>query len=85
MRRPRPSTRAFAANQCRCVCNDWPLVAASLLVLSLIVTQRRNAPHALWRSQDQPDLTPPVYGWLNEAFDARDLKEAKGLLEELAS
>jgi len=26
-----------------------------------------------------------VYGWLNEAFDARDLKEAKGLLEELAS
>ena len=26
----------FAANQCRRVCNDWPLVAASLLVLSLI-------------------------------------------------
>jgi hypothetical protein len=27
----------FAANQRRRVCNDWPLVAASLLVLSLIV------------------------------------------------
>ena len=27
----------FAPNQCRCVCNDWSLVAALLLVLSLIV------------------------------------------------
>jgi two-component system, NtrC family, sensor kinase len=27
----------FAANECRRVCNDWPLVAALLLVLSLIV------------------------------------------------
>jgi hypothetical protein len=29
----------FAPNQCRRVCNDWPLVAALLLVLSLIVAQ----------------------------------------------
>jgi predicted ATPase len=26
----------------------------------------------------------PVYGWLTEGFDTRDLKEAKALLEELA-
>jgi hypothetical protein len=27
----------------------------------------------------------PVYGWFTEGFDARDLKEAKALLEELAA
>jgi hypothetical protein len=27
----------------------------------------------------------PVYGWFTEGFDTRDLKEAKGLLKELAS
>jgi hypothetical protein len=27
----------------------------------------------------------PVYGWFTEGFDTRDLKEAKALLEELAS
>ena len=27
----------------------------------------------------------PVYGWLTEGFDARDVKEAKALLEELAT
>jgi uncharacterized membrane protein YecN with MAPEG domain len=32
----------FAANQCRRVCNDWPLVAAVLLVLSLIVMRART-------------------------------------------
>jgi hypothetical protein len=26
-----------------------------------------------------------VYGWFTEGFDTRDLKEAKALLEELAS
>jgi len=25
----------------------------------------------------------PVYGWFTEGFDTLDLKEAKGLLEEL--
>jgi hypothetical protein len=33
----------FAANRCRRVCNDWPLVAALLLVLSLIAASRRVA------------------------------------------
>jgi class 3 adenylate cyclase len=43
----------------------------------------------LWRSQGKVqqarDLLAPVYGWFTEGFDTRDLKEAKALLEELAS
>ena len=31
------------------------------------------------------DLLAPVYGWFREGFDTRDLKEAKALLDELAS
>jgi hypothetical protein len=30
-------------------------------------------------------MLAPVYGWFTEGFDTRDLKEAKALLEELAS
>jgi predicted ATPase len=43
----------------------------------------------LWRDQgkvqEAHELLAPVYGWFTEGFDTRDLKEAKGLLEELAS
>jgi predicted ATPase len=43
----------------------------------------------LWRDQGKRDkareLLAPVYGWFTEGFDTRDLKEAKGLLEELAA
>jgi predicted ATPase len=43
----------------------------------------------LWRDQGRPqqarELLAPVYGWYTEGFDTRDLKEAKALLEELAS
>jgi class 3 adenylate cyclase/predicted ATPase len=43
----------------------------------------------LWRSQNKVqqarELLAPVYGWFTEGFDTRDLKEAKALLEELAS
>ena len=31
------------------------------------------------------ELLAPVYGWFTEGFETRDLKEAKGLLEELAA
>ena len=31
------------------------------------------------------ELLAPVYGGFTEGHDTRDLKEAKGLLEELAS
>ena len=42
----------------------------------------------LWRDQGERaeahDLLAPVYGWFTEGFDTADLKEAKGLLDELA-
>jgi tetratricopeptide (TPR) repeat protein len=41
----------------------------------------------LWREQGKRiegrDLLAPVYGWFTEGFDTADLKEAKGLLNEL--
>jgi predicted ATPase len=43
----------------------------------------------LWRDQGKRDearaLLAPVYGWFTEGFNTRDLKEAKALLDELAS
>ena len=42
----------------------------------------------LWRDQSKRvearDLLKPVYCWFTEGFDTLDLKEAKGLLDELA-
>ena len=31
------------------------------------------------------DLLAPIYGWFTEGFDTLDLKEAKALLDELAT
>jgi predicted ATPase len=43
----------------------------------------------LWRDQGRRDeareLLAPVYGWFTEGFDTRDLKDARALLNELAS
>ena len=43
----------------------------------------------LWGDQGKPAeahaLLAPVYGWFTEGFDTSDLKEAKGLLEQLAA
>jgi predicted ATPase len=43
----------------------------------------------LWRDQgkrtEARDLLASVYGWFTEGFDTLDLKEAKALLDELAS
>jgi hypothetical protein len=43
----------------------------------------------LWSDQRQPqqarELLAPVYGWFTEGFHTLDLKEAKALLEDLAS
>jgi class 3 adenylate cyclase/predicted ATPase len=43
----------------------------------------------LWRDQgkrrEARDLLAPVYGWFTEGFDTLDLREAKALLDELAS
>jgi predicted ATPase len=42
----------------------------------------------LWRDQgrreEARELLAPVYGWFNEGFDTRDLKEANALLSELS-
>ena len=42
-----------------------------------------------WRDQGKVrqarELLAPVYGWFTEGFDTRDLKEAKTLLDALAS
>ena len=43
----------------------------------------------LWRDHgrraEAHDLLAPVYGWFTEGFDTPDLREAKALLDELAS
>jgi predicted ATPase len=43
----------------------------------------------LWGEQhrrtEARDLLAPIYGWFTEGFNTPDLKEAKALLEELAS
>jgi predicted ATPase len=43
----------------------------------------------LWRDQakrtEARNLLAPIYGWFTEGFDTPDLKEAKALLDELAS
>ncbi len=43
----------------------------------------------LWRDhgkvQQARELLAPTYGWFTEGFDTRDLKEAKALLDALAS
>jgi hypothetical protein len=43
----------------------------------------------LWRDQGKPDqardLLAPIYDWFTEGHDTLDLKEAKALLDELAS
>jgi predicted ATPase len=42
----------------------------------------------LWAEQgkrtEAGELLAPVYGWFTEGFDTADLKDAKGLLDELA-
>ena len=43
----------------------------------------------LWHDQGKRqrahDILAPVYGWFTEGFDTLDLKQAKALLEKLAS
>ena len=50
---------------------------------------KREARAGIWRSQGKSqqarELLAPVYGWFTEGFDTSDLREAKALLEQLAS
>jgi hypothetical protein len=43
----------------------------------------------LWRDQGKVqqarELLAPVYGWFTEAFDTLDPREAKAMLDDLAS
>jgi predicted ATPase len=39
----------------------------------------------LGKRQQARELLAPVYGWFTEGHDTRDLREAKVLLEELAT
>ncbi|HEY7493212.1 MAG TPA: hypothetical protein VIH59_19130, partial [Candidatus Tectomicrobia bacterium] len=36
------------------------------------------------KRQDAYELLAPVYGWFTEGFDTSDLKDAKGLLDDLS-
>jgi hypothetical protein len=64
-------------------------VRSSACATMLLATYRHGALETLWRDQAKAQqarkLLAPVYGWFTEGFDTRDLKEAKALLEELAS
>jgi predicted ATPase len=55
----------------------------------ILGTALRDEHAPLWRDQGERDeardLLAPVYGWFTEGFDTLDLKEAKKLLDELAS
>jgi predicted ATPase len=37
------------------------------------------------KRDEAADLLAPIYGWFTEGFDTLDVKQAKFLLEELAS
>jgi predicted ATPase len=55
---------------------------ASAALASVSVARSRTAGTV---PQQARDLLAPVYGWFTEGFDTLDLKEAKALLDELAS
>jgi hypothetical protein len=73
--------------------------AQTLLEQALMVTRGQSARSLelraaislarLWRDQgkrdEARDLLAPVYGWFTEGFDTLDLKEARALLEQLAT
>ena len=98
VRRPRPSTRApreiFC---CKPVSARMQRLAIGGGVTIGIVTysdwggELRAAMRLefLWRDQGKPvqarDLLAPIYGWFTEGFDTLDLKEAKTLINKLAS
>ncbi len=41
--------------------------------------------HDQGKAQQARELLAPIYGWFTEVFDTLDLKDAKALLEELAT
>jgi predicted ATPase len=65
------------------------LTVARALQAKLLELRAAMSFARLWRDQGKVqqarELLAPVYGWFTEGFDTLDLKEAKALLEELAS
>ena len=65
---------------CRFTCGIWREHTRSCAAKSLA---------RLWRDRDKVRLArallAPAYAWLTVGFHARDLMEAKALLEELAA
>jgi predicted ATPase len=57
------------------------LMGVSLTFTGSIAQGRENFD----RADEARELLAPIYGWFNEGFDTRDLKEAKKLLDELIS
>jgi predicted ATPase len=55
---------------------SWELRAA----MSMARLQRDQG-----KRHEARDLLAPVYGWFTEGFETLDLKEAKALLDELAT
>ena len=55
------------------------------MVLDALDRGRRGAASSKLKPQQARDLLAPVYGWFTEGFDTLDLKEAKILLDDLAS
>jgi hypothetical protein len=52
---------------------------------SISLGERIWGAEAQGKRDEARDLLAPVYGWFTESFDTLDLKEAKALLDELAS
>ena len=50
-----------------------------------VASRSSSVDRLVGRDQQARELLAPVYGWFTEGFDTRDLKDAKALLEELAS
>jgi predicted ATPase len=68
---------------------EWALTAARQQQAKSWELRAAMSMARLWREQgkrdEARDLLAPVYGWFTEGFDTVDLKEAKSLLNELAS
>jgi predicted ATPase len=80
-----PDPDAFKAESCL----KQALAVASLQKAKSWELRATMSMARLWRDQGKRDeareLLAPVYGWFTEGFDTLDLREAKALLDELAS